>query len=441
MIDVQELGWVEGHKLQRLFLWHAAVLVSLGRFLVQAARHLGIVGVEGRHHALVVKHRPVVRDGVFHLVFVGPPVAEAGASGTVLRHLVGHLVPLENVGEGVEAEAERIGHMHEHVDLVLAVAVAGHEAFLVEDLKERFQFQIHAWRHRTPSFTDVLALGVSKGGAVLNLGLAVLTGPNEVVVVHLLHPHARLREARAITVAPIALFHVLPERELDERHGFLEQEVLGLDTPTEFDDGALAANGVGRAVEDLGACHATGKLAVHVHVLAVHGVSNPNLGAARLCAFVHAAVHGDVRVFVDDAWRHVLAATVDFQRGHAGGQQLSRVEVSADGHQGPVVEEHVRPVQDTVGLACPHRGVANPRGLGRQPFWRAVGCEGVHHARKIELRGIRLFRRCFRFGDLRRVLIRFCRCDRFRVFRDCVFSRLGVANGRPVGPLAGGGLA
>ena len=285
------------------------------------------------------------------------------------------------MGEGVEAEAERIGHVHEHVDFILAVAVAGHEAFLVEDLKECFQFQIHARRHRTPSFADVLALGVSKGGAVLDLGLSVLTGPNEVVVVHLLHPHPRLREARAVAVAPIALLHILSERELDERHGFLVQEVLGLGAPAEFDDGALAADGVGGSVEDLGACHATGKLAVHVHVLAVHGVSNPNLGAARLCAFVHAAFHGDVRVFVDDAWRHVLAATVNFHRGHAGGQQLSRIEVSADGHQGPVVEEHVRPFQYAVGLACPHRGVANPRGLGRQPFWRAVGREGVHHTR------------------------------------------------------------
>ena len=132
-------------------------------------------------------------------------------------------------------------------------------------------------------------------------------------------------------------------------------------------------------MEDLGARHAAGKLAVHVHVLAVHGVSNPNLGAARLRAFVHTAVHGDVRVFVDDPRRDVLAAAVDFHWGHAGRQQLSRIEVRTDGHQGPVVEEHVRPFQDAVGLARPHCGVADPHGLGRQPFWRAVGCEGIHH--------------------------------------------------------------
>ena len=92
---------------------------------------------------------------------------------------------------------------------------------------------------------------------MLELGLAVFTGPNEVVVVHLLDPHARLREARPVAIAPVALLHVFAERELDERHGFLVQEVLRLGAPTELDDGALAADGVGRAVEDLGARHAS----------------------------------------------------------------------------------------------------------------------------------------------------------------------------------------
>ena len=170
-------------------------------------------------------------------------------------------------------------------------------------------------------------------------------------------------------------------------------------------------------------------------------MSNPNLGAARLRAFVHAAVHGDVRVFVDDPRRDVLAASVDFHWSHAGGQPLKRVEVRADGQQGPVVEEHVRPFQDTICFAGPHRGVADPHGLGRQPFWRAVGREGVHHAREVELRGVGLFRGRLGFGGVRRILGRICRSDRFRVFRAWVFLRLGIADGRPVGPLAGGGLA
>ena len=302
----------------------------------------------------------------------------------MLRHLVRHLVAFEDVGEGVEPKTERIGHVHQHVDLVLAVAVAGHEALLFEDLKQGFQFQIDPRRHRAAAFADVFPFGGAQGGAVLDLGLSIFTGTNEMVVIHLLHAHARLWKARPVTVAPVALLHVLPERELDERHGFLVQKVLRLGAPTEFDDGALTPDGVGGSVKDLGTRHAAGQLTVHVHVLAVHGVSNPDLGTARLRAFVHAAVHGDVRVLVDHARRHVLPAAIDFQWNHATRQQLGGVEVGADGDQGPIVEQHVRPFENAVRFTCPHRGIPNPHGLGRKPFRRAVGRKRVHHTRKVE---------------------------------------------------------
>ena len=62
-------------------------------------------------------------------------------------------------------------------------------------------------------------------------------------------------------------------------------------------------------------------------------------------------------------------------------------------------------------------------------------------AREVELRGVGLFRGRFGFGGFRRVLGQICRGDRFRGFRAWVFLRLCIADGRPVGPLAGGGLA
>ena len=164
-----------------------------------------------------MQDRSVVRDGVLDLEFVGPPIAETRAASAVFGHLIGHLVALENVGEGVDGKAHGVGHVHQHVDLILAVAVAGNKPLFVQDLSEGLQLQIPARCRRQRVVSARLAAGVAHGLAVVLPGLVVLARTVEMVVVDLLHPHAGLGESRAVVAAPIALLHVLAKRKFDER--------------------------------------------------------------------------------------------------------------------------------------------------------------------------------------------------------------------------------
>ena len=354
----------------------------------------------------------------------------------MLRHLVGHLVALQYVREGVQAKAQRICHVHQHVDLVLAVAVARHEALLSKDLLQRFQLQIHTWRQRATSLPDVLALGAAEGGPVLELRHAIFAGPDEVVVVDLLHPHARLWEAASVPVAPIALLHILSEGKLDERHRILKQQFTRLGPPPEFDNGALAPDGVRRAVEDLGARHPAGQLAVHVDVLAVDRMANPHFCAARLGSFVHPTVHGDVRVLVDHAWGHVFALGVQLHRHHPCGQQLRRVQLGPHGHELAFVEQHVGAVEHPLFLARPHRRVADPHGLRFKPVRCAVRGERVHNPGQVQ--AVFLLVEGFQFRDFRDV-----GSFLFRLNLLGVWGRIfvGVSDGRPIDPASVGGLA
>ena len=354
----------------------------------------------------------------------------------MLRHLVGHLVALQNVRERVQAEAQRIRHVHQHVDLVLAVAVARHESLLPKDLQQRLQFQIHTWRQRSPAFPNVLALGAAEGGPVLELRHAVLTCPDEVVVVNLLHAHARLWEAASVPVAPIALLHVLPEGKLDERHRILEQQFPRLGPPPKFHNGALAPDGVRRAVEDLGARHPAGQLAVHVDVLAVDRVANPHFRAARLGSFVHPAVHGDVRVLVDHAGGHVFALGIQLHRHDPCGQQLRRIELGPHGHEFAFVDQYVGAVEHPLFLARPHRRVADPHGLRFKPVRRAVRSERVDNPGQVQSIFFLVDGFQFRdFGDVGTFL--------FRLNFLGVWGRgfVGVSDGGPIDPSSVGGLA
>ena len=272
------------------------------------------------------------------------------------------------------------------------------------------------------------------------------------VIVHLLDPHPRLREARAVPVAPVALLHVFAEGKLDERHGLFVQEVLGLSPPSKLDDGALAANGVGGTVEDLGARHAARKLAVHVHVLAVDGVANPHFGAAGLGSLVHAAVDGNVGVFVDDTGRDVLASAVNFSRNHPGGQQGRGLELGAHGDDLAFVNQHVRALQHAFRFARPHGRVSNPHGFLGQAFGGPVGRERVGDAGHVQrgevAKGVQ-FRRLGRIFRRRRIVLggavgrRVGRCAGRSGLHQLVrrIVRVFSANRRPIGPFPVGQLA
>ena len=173
-----------------------------------------------------MQDRAVVRDGVLDLEFIGPPIAETRAACAVFSHLIRHLVALEDVGKSVDGKAHGISHVHQHVNLILAVAVAGDKPLFVQDLSECLQLQIPARCRGQGVVAARLAAGIAHGLAVVLPGLVVLARSVEMVVVDLLHPHAGLGKSRTVVAAPIALLHVLAKRKLDERRGLLKEHFL-----------------------------------------------------------------------------------------------------------------------------------------------------------------------------------------------------------------------
>ena len=293
------------------------------------------------------------------------------------------------MGEGVDAEAHRVSDVHEHVDLVLAVAVAGDEAFSAQDFCEGLELQV--------------AAGWADGGGIpataarracapnLPRGL-VLAGPDEVIVVDLLDPHAGLGEAGAGVVAPVALLDVLPEGKLDEGRRGREDELVGCRAPTQLDDGTLPADGVRRAVQKLGRGHPASELAVDVDVFAVEGTGDAHFGAAGLGAFVDAAGDGDVAVLVDDAGRHVAAGRVDLLNGRQVlAQHGGRVEVAAHRCNPASVDEDVGPLQHPRRITRPHRRIPDPHRPGGGPLREPVGLERVDDCALRRKRCVRRF--------------------------------------------------
>ena len=189
-------------------------------------------------------------------------------------------------------------------------------------------------------------------------------------------------------------------------------------------------------MQDLGARHPAGQLSIHVDVLAVDGVANPHFGAARLGAFVHPAVHGDVRVLVNHTWRHVFALGVQLHRHHPRGQQVRRIELGTHGHKLALVDQHIGVRQHALFLTRPHRGVADPHGLRLDPIRCAVSRERIDDPGQIQA-VIHLFRDLSFLGF--RNLGTFLSGIFFWIVRSGGF--FGVADGGPIHPSAVGGLA
>ena len=86
-------------------------------------------------------------------------------------HLVGHLVAFEDVGEGVDVEAETVRHMNQHIDLGLHIGMAGDEALAVEHLQHGLMHQVPA-RRRGGAAHGAAEVVVSLPLARVFLGLA-----------------------------------------------------------------------------------------------------------------------------------------------------------------------------------------------------------------------------------------------------------------------------
>src|SRR4029077_4515492 len=81
--------------------------------------------------------------------------------------------------------------------------------------------------------------------------------------------------------------------------------------PAQLDHNGLAADGVGAAVQNIGDGNAAGQIAVNIDIVGVENVRDIHDGGNGDAALVDAAVHGDVRVAVDNAGHDEQAGSVN----------------------------------------------------------------------------------------------------------------------------------
>ena len=335
-------------------------------------------------------HGACVGDGVGDLDFVGPPVGEDGGADGVLFDDLGDLVGLEPVLEGADLKAELLGDAAEHEDLVLAVGVAVDESVAGEDLGESFEFEVageveyFASKHssffvlflsRDPvsMFISTILAKCFISGFYRILNDCVLTGFGEAVAHGGFDAHAGLGVAGGVVVAPVGLFDIFAQRELDAGLCALEVHVLWFGTaPAEFDGFGLSAHRVCRAVEELCGGEPAGEFAVEADVSRVEGVFDAALGGDGLSGFVDAeAEETGVGVGVDEAGGDVFASGVDGEIDGdlwiGTGSELADLAVADDD---PCVFE------DAVDGLCPDGGVVDQDGILGRDFIEGVGAEG-----------------------------------------------------------------
>ena len=185
---------------------------------------------------------------------------------------------------------------------------------------------------------------------------AVVPRRGELVPDDLLDPGAGLRIAGGVVVAPVALLDVFAERELDPRRRPLELHLLGERAPPELDDLVLAADGVGRSVQDVGRGQPAGEFPVDSDVVGVDDVGDAHLGRDRLARLVHAPRRGGVRVAVDEPGGDVLALPVDDRRAGGNGERFP------DLYDFALLHQHVAGLDRARRPGRPDRGALSRRG-------------------------------------------------------------------------------
>ena len=180
------------------------------------------------------------------------------------------------------------------------------EAFTLNDFTERFQFQIRPHRHAS-RLTGLF-------------GSEILSRGSKAIYEKRFNPHARLREAGLFVVTPIGLFHVFAKGKLDSCRSILDEQVIGQGTMAQFNDGILAADGVGRAVQKIGRGQSAGELPVDIFRFGINHVGNSHHRTGGEGAFIHATDDHAVAVTIDQPRRHVPAFRVnnDPVKGNSG---------------------------------------------------------------------------------------------------------------------------
>ena len=187
--------------------------------MVQATGHFGIIGIDGHIDPHPVQNGCVVGNGINDFVFVGPPIGKTAGVYAVGFHFISDLESFQNVGKGVDLEAYRVGHLHQHIDFGLNVGMAGDVALVETNFLKGF--------HR-----QVFAVKVSRFLTVF----LVLDGTKKSVQDGLFNAHSGLWKTDGVTIAPVGLFDVFSERKLDKAGGSFKLKLLGIgNAPTHAD--------------------------------------------------------------------------------------------------------------------------------------------------------------------------------------------------------------
>ena len=110
---------------------------------------------------------------------------------------------------------------------------------------------------------------------------------------------------------------VLAQGEFHALRPVADDQVAARLAVAQLDDGVLAADRVGRAVEQPGGRRTAGQRPVDRHIVARDHVLDPDLGHDRQAPLIDTSLHGDVGVRVDDSGHRDQPGGVDDR--HAGG--------------------------------------------------------------------------------------------------------------------------
>ncbi len=138
-----------------------------------------------------------------------------------------------------------------------------------------------------------------------------MTGGGELVTHNLLDAHSRLRIAGGVSIAPVTLFDVFAEGELDAGRGAFKLQLFRADSPAHFDNLVLSANRIRGTMENICRGCPSRQLPVDDFIIWVDEIADANFGCNGLPGFVNAAIRSTVRVTVDDARCDVLACRIN----------------------------------------------------------------------------------------------------------------------------------
>src|SRR5579863_6084324 len=307
LVDAQLDGGIDGDHLQRFVMRKAAKLDALGGFLIEVGGFFGVVGVNGNENAAPGHERGIVGNGVVGFDFVGPPIGKGGSAGARGGDFVGNFVTFQDVLEGADFEAEFLSHAQQHQDFVFAVAMRMYVALTFENFDKRLEAQIAARGHQVlAAGCYALVVGVPGRFVVARFGESAANG--------FFHAHAGGGIAHGSANTEIGALGIFAERKLDAGQRAIEGKLgCGL-SPAQFDHHGLPADSVRAAVQDIRSGDAAGEIAIDRNVVGIQNVSDVDDRRNGNAAFIDAAIHGDVRMAINNPWDDKLPGGIDHLR-------------------------------------------------------------------------------------------------------------------------------